>query len=418
MTDVLMERFDAIANRSDGSDWLDVQRRARRRRVRRPLLALVAVIAAIAVVAPAFGLHRVVIDFFSAEDAPERVQVEFIQLGIVGPIQLGPNVVPNSARKVMDVRLNGKVRPVYVAPTRDDGFCVRFVFTTSCRYRTPPTGHRPRYGNDLKAYVLGAGGTRDGAGIVQMTAGSLLDDDVQVVVAEFADGTSVELPIIWVSPPIDAGFYFLDIAEEHRHEGAQLVRLVARDADGDDVARQNFPLPKPGDVERPARLPNGELVSLPRKAIVERARQVVSIEASTGEEVSIWVIPTTEGGICYIWRRGGGCPPAGWKQDMPMVGGLAGGGRPMLFQAEVIPRVAIVELRYEDGTIERLKTVSGFVLGEVTPAHYARGHRLLEAVALDASGGVLQRQALDPAFPGVYPCEEPVEIRPGVKMCP
>jgi hypothetical protein len=418
MTDVLVQRFDAIANTRDDADWLDVQRRARGRGVPRPLLVVAGVIAAIAVVAPAFGLHRVVIDFLSAEHAPERVQVEFSQLGIMAPVYLGPDVVPNSARKVMDVRLNGKVRPVYVAPTRDDGFCVRFVFTSSCRYRTPPTGQRPLYGNDLKAYVLGAHGTFDGAGVAQMIAGSLLDEDVEVVSAEFADGSSLKLSITWVSPPIDAGFYFLDIPEEHRHEGAQLVRLVARDSDGDDVARQNFPLPKPGDVERPARLPNGELVILPRKAIVERARQVISIQASTGDEVSIWVMPTTEGGVCYIWRRGRGCPPAGWKQDMPMVGGLASGGRPMLFQAQVVSRVATVELRYEDGTVERLLPVSGFVLGEVTAAHYERGHRLLAAIALDASGDVLQRQALDPAFPGVYPCDERVEIRPRIKMCP
>jgi hypothetical protein len=417
MTDVLMERFGAIANASDDSDWLDVRSRARRGRLRRPLLALVAVIAAIAVVAPAFGLHRVVIDFLSAEHAPERVQVEFSQLGIMAPVYLGPDVVPNSARKVMDVRLNGKVRAVYVAPTRDDGFCVRFVFTTSCRYRTPPTGQRPRYGNDLKAYVFGAHGTLDGAGIAQMIAGSLLDDEVEVVSAEFADGSSLELPITWVSPPIDAGFYFLDIPEEHRREGAQLVRLVARDADGDDVARQNFPLPKPGDVERPARLPNGELVSLPRKAIVERARQVISIKTLAGDEVSIWVMPTTEGGVCHVWDRGGGCPPNGWTQDMPMAGGLSG-GRPMLFEAEVVPRVATVELRYEDGTVERLEPAGGFVLGEVTPAHYERGHRLLQAIALDALGGVLQRQTLDPNFPGVYPCDEPVDMGRGIKMCP
>lgn len=417
MTDVLTERFAAIANTSDDSDWVDVRRRARRSRVRRPLLALAAALAAVAVAAPAFGLHHFVIDFFSAEQAPERIQVDFNSLGVFGRVWLGPDVVPNSARKVMDVELDGKPGAVYVAPTRDGGFCVHFVLTASCRHRTPPTGERPRYGNDLKAYVLGAHGTFDGAGIAQMIAGSLLDRDVEVVVAEFADGSSLELPVTWVSRPIDAGFYFLDVPDDHLRKGVQLERLVARDADGGDVARQNFPLPKPGDIERPARLPNGKLVSLPAKAIVDRARRVVSIETTTGEEFSIWVMPTTEGGVCHVWERGGGCPPAGWQQDLPMTGGLSG-GKPVLVKTEVLPSVATVELRYEDGAVQKLTPVDGFVLAEVPPAHYERGHRLVETIALDAAGRVLRRQRFDPSFPGVYPCEEPIDIGRGAKACP
>lgn len=416
----LDERFAALANTTDDSDWLDVRRRARRARLRRPVLVAAAAVLAIAVVAPAFGLQRVVIDFLAVKPAPEPVQVDFTRLGIVGPVYLGPDVVPNSARKVMDVRVNGKPRAIYAAPKRNGGFCVLFAgVTSSCRDRTPPTRHRrPRHPDDLNVYVLGTRGLFDGARVAQIIGGTLLDERVETVVADFADGTSLELPITWVSPPIDAGFYFLDIPEAHRAAGSQLVRLVARDRDGDDIARENFPLPKPGDVERPARLPDGSLTSLPRKAIVERARKVISIETTTGDEYAVWVMPTTDGGTCHVSNRQGGCPPVGWRQDVPMAGGMGGGGRPMVFEAGVTPAVAAVELRFEDGTVKRLQPANGFVLGEVTPEHYERGHRLLTTVALDASGRELQRLQHDPSFPGVYPCEKPVDIGRGLTACP
>lgn len=416
--DELQRRFSAIASTTDDSDWLDVRRRAKRRALRRPLVAAFVVVAAVAVVAPAAGLHRVVIDFFSAEPAPERVQLDFSQLGIMAPVPLGPDVIPNSARKIMDVSYRGSSRAVWAAPTRDGGFCVLFEeLTTTCRERTPPVGRRPLHPGDLKTYVLGTTQLLDGEHIVQHLAGSILEHDVERLTVEFADGASAEVPITWVSAPIGAGFYFYEVPEPHLRAGSHLQRLVARDTEGRVVARESFPLPKPGDIEHPVRLPDGRLTSLPRKAIVAKARLLISFTASTGARNSLWLMPTTEGGYCYVHNRGGGCPPVGWKQDV-MLGGGVGGGRPVIYWGKVRPEVAVVELRFEDGTRKRLEPVEGFLLAEIGPEHYPRGRRLLESVALSSDGRVLARNEHRPDQTGVYPCDEPVDIGRGVMACP
>ena len=90
----------------------------------------------------------------------------------------------------------------------------------------------------------------------------------------------------------------------------------------------------------------------------------------------------------------------------------------MLLFAQVTPAVATVELRYEDGSSERVTPADGFVLAEVRPAHYPRGHRLALVVALDQNGQELQRQTFDTSSTGTYPCEKPVDIGKGVMSCP
>lgn len=57
MTDVLLERFAALADPTDDSDWLDVRRRARRtrRRIALPIAAAAAVLVAAAAVAAGGG---------------------------------------------------------------------------------------------------------------------------------------------------------------------------------------------------------------------------------------------------------------------------------------------------------------------------------------------------------------------------
>jgi hypothetical protein len=412
------ERFAAVANTTDDSDWVDVRRRARRANRRAPLLAAAALVLAVAVVAPAFGLQRVVIDFLAVDPAPDRVQVDFSRLGVVAPVPLGPNVIPGSARKIMDVRYRGHDRAVWAAPTREGGFCVLFEeLTSACRERTPPTGRRPLEPGELRPYVLGASGLLQGDGIVQLVVGSILEDRVESLTVEFADGSTASVPITWVSQPIDAGFYVYEVPEDRRLPGRQLSRLVARSGP-DLIAAESYPLPAPGDVERPARLPDGELVGLPRKALPSKARRVVSIATSTGTTVSIWVVPTSEGGTCFVWARGGGCPPVGWTPETPLLAGLASGSRPILFQAQTQPAVKTIELRYQDGVVQRVVPNEGFALAEVPAVHHERGHRLVAAVALDSGGRVLERQPFDARAFGVYPCEEPVDVGRDVRVCP
>lgn len=410
MTDVLMERFAAVANPRNDADWVDVQRRARRGRARKPLLALIAVIVTVAVAAPAFGLHRAVVDFLSMDHAPEQVQLMFSEVAMFGPPGLGPDLAPNSARKVMDVSVDGKSRPVFVALTRDGGFCVRSSFAMWCRYRTPPAGRRAWQEGELKPYVLGAHGAFDESGVAQTVGGTIVEHDVDVLVAEFADGSSRKLRVRWVSRPVDAGFYFLDLPDEHRRRGMHLVRLVARNARGDVLALQSFRPPKSGGRSFP---------SLPRNVVVTHPRLVLSIATAAGRSGFLFIRPAIDPNECHVWDRGAACPAVGWSNDVKMAAGLEGGRRPVLFTARVVWPITWIDLRYEDGTRTRLATGhDGVLRAEVGPAHYPRGHRLVSAVALDVSGRIVERQSFEPTIPGVYPCDRRIAIGRGVLACP
>ena len=415
----LAARFGAFVDDAGGGDWDDVRRRARRPVGRRALLAGLAAALTVAVAAPALGLHRTVIDWFAAEPAPERVQLEFARLGVGAPPGMAPGVIPNSARKVMESRHDGKTYVLSVAPTQAGGFCYRWenLFAGCRQGRTPPP-MPARLEPDLNTFLLGTTWTANDHGIVQNLGGNLLARETERLFVEYADGEEAEIPVVWVSPPIDAGFFLFWVPDSRRTAGRHVTALTAEGADGRVLARQTFRLVRPEDVERPVRLPDGNIARLPPRADVSRARKLFEFEAQDGTHVWLWLVPTIDGGRCWAFNRGGGCPPADYEQTIPMAAGLASGSKPVLFQGQVIEAVAAVELRYEDGTVERLEPREGFVLHEIGSAHYERGHRLELAVALGPLGNLLTRQPFRPDSTGVYPCDKPVDIGHGVMACP
>lgn len=415
---LLASRFAVLAT-PDRGDWLDVRRRARRMRLRRAALLIAAMVAAALVAAPALGLHRVVVDWFQAEPAPERTQLEFLQLGVGAPRGMDPGVVPNSARKVTEVRHNGKAGVLWVAPTKRGGFCSLWTefFGGGCvsDRTTPPV--RPRYSADVNPFLLGASVSPDERGVLQSFSGHLMTSESERLVITYADGEETEIPVVWVSPPIDAGFYLYWVPVEHRRPGHQVTALTAEGPEGEVLARQTFQLTPPSDIEGPVRLPDGQLASLPAKAIVDEARKLIDFRAENGQRVTLWVMPTTEGGQCYVFNRGYGCPRPGLDDAHPLGAALLGGGQPVLLGGQVRADVATYELRYEDGTVERLEPVEGFILHEIPPSHYPRGHRLELVRALDRDDKELARIDVSTGS-GIYPCEKPVDIGHGVMSCP
>ena len=96
MTDdtLLAERLAPLVDAPSAPDWGDVTRRVRRARRRRTLTAALVVVGAVVVAAPAFGLGRYAIDWLSADPAPDRVQLDFAQLGVGAPKGMDPGIVP------------------------------------------------------------------------------------------------------------------------------------------------------------------------------------------------------------------------------------------------------------------------------------------------------------------------------------
>jgi hypothetical protein len=166
-------------------------------------------------------------------------------------------------------------------------------------------------------------------------------------------------------------------------------------------------------------LPDGTRFSLPRSEYASRARKIISFRSTNKHRIYLWLMPHKGGGNCFLYNRGGGCNLPRFEAQMPTFqGGPSGGADPILFFGQAKPAVALIELRYQDGTSERLTPIDGFVLHEITPAHYKRGTRLVQAIAFDRNGKRLVTERYRPNEPAVYPCKKPINRGYGVKMCP
>ena len=408
---LLAERLALLVDAPAAPDWGDVTRRVRRARRRRTLTTTLVVIAAAVVAAPvALGLHRLVVDFLSAEPAPERVQLTFARLDLGAPKGMATGVIPMQTRKVPVRSADGSETFVWVAPTRRGGFCVAWQHGTG--------GCRARMGGGVGASFSGSG-DENGVTIRQVT-GATTRTEAERLELRFADGTALELPITWVSPPIDAGFYAYDIPI-----GRKPRELVLHADGGDVIARESFPNPDPVVTEDPA-------TGLPRAVVYAERREVLTIETEGGRQITLYSAPSrlhTRGwdGRCFwLSARGGPVDRAFYgcgnpdPETPPIAAGIHGGGKPVLFAGAVGEHVASVELRFQDGDVVELPTAEGYVLGELPARHYPLGHRLDLAVARDAAGVEVGRKIFDPTSRSVYPCarEDQIDLGLGVRTCP
>jgi hypothetical protein len=225
---LLAVRFSQLANPVDDSDWLDVQRRARNRRTRFWLaLPLAAALAAL-VVGSAFAFYGEVVDFFTAEPAPERIVVDFEKMRGSATTRLGPNVIPGEARKITSAVIGGEGRPLYVAPTSDGGFCWRWDEVGSCGRIRP---NQPS---------LGAGWLESEHGRARQIYGYVLNPETQQLELRYEDGLRTEIRFVWVTAPIDAGFYQFEVPPEHLRVGHHVAELIALAENGNEIARQEF----------------------------------------------------------------------------------------------------------------------------------------------------------------------------------
>jgi hypothetical protein len=294
---------------------------------------------------------------------------------------------------------------VWQAPSRFDTTCTwlelagRFYYLDVCRLPGYPplrwTGQLVRHGNLVLFYAadIPSGGS---------------------VRLDFADGHHVR-----IRPDRD-GFVLYRVARPAFLKSGQPWSYTVVAANGKRLLRSDLSLPPLTSqvyAERTVRLPDGQFASLSRKAIVAKARKLIDFRVEQGTRVTAWVIPMRGGGRCYVYPSGGGCALPG-NHDSPLGAQIHGGAAFVLLAGAVREDVATYELRYEDGAVERLHPVEGFIMHEIPSSHYARGHRLELVIARARDGHELARQAQPARATGVYPCEKPVDIGHGVRACP
>jgi hypothetical protein len=417
---LIKARFDAVADRGDDRDWNDVLARASARHTgrlwqvpTRVALATGVALLAAAATAVAFGWPQTFVDFLTSPPAPANVKNFFGAQNVSSPSGMSPESIPGEARKITTATFDADhihpdhptVHTLYVAPRKGGGFC--YLWTDYSGGCADAKSTRPLGVDWLESdyATLVSGWVRSAA--------------VKTVEARYADGTTAPIPVTWISAPISSGFFVYPVPPAHQARADALSSVVALDAQGAVVGRQDFTLTKPLDEDVMQTLPDGTRYALPRGWHAAQARKVVSLRSTKGSEIYLWLMPRTGGGVCFLYNRGEGCTPSRSDPQMPPVnGGLRGGADPVLFFAQTKPDVATVELRYQGGERERLTPVEGFVLSEITPAHYKRGTRLLAVAGLDKSGHVISTEREDPDGLGAYPCRTPKRLGYGVTACP
>ena len=221
------------------ADELDLEARVRtvreeaprpKRKARpRPLvwvLAAAVLLAAVVVAGPAWGLVRGALPFWDQPTAPQSVQVQFFSLNAGAPRGMSPRAVAGETREVGRFTFGGSARTLWVAPARNGGFCSLWLPAGGGGCST--AGHPLSTGALLRL------------GVPAWVTGDVIAPAVGDVVVKFSDGSTVRPRIVWVSAPIDAGFFAYDVPAGKQTSRAHVTAVDAYDRKGRLAAHQTF----------------------------------------------------------------------------------------------------------------------------------------------------------------------------------
>jgi hypothetical protein len=407
---------ELLAAGPDDRDWSDVVRRASRVQRRRRGSVVFTVVAVFCLgIAAAYASGHPIIDFSKAPKGPRTVVDDFGSLEVGAPAGMAPGVLPHEARRVTAVTIDGKRHVLWVAPTTKGGFCAAWTtLITDCR-----VGRHGPYPTGLQASGMYHAYPKEGTSVL-VQGGSFLQRAGAKLELVYEDGASDEIPFVWVTEPIDAGFYIFRVPSAHRVAGhyPKEVRLYdgagrlldsapANDA-GVDVADLDLNL---------HRVPGYPPLSVPSGAIWEQRRQLFDLRADDGSPIGLWVAPSRTGKTCYWSNQSGACSRSG-EETHPLALGLSGAATHVTLCCTVGPSVARVEAQFEDGDRVELTPKEGYLVWPISSRHYPRGHRLEKLVAFDTIGHKIAAQPFDTRAAGLYPCTRPKDLGYGVSMCP
>ena len=232
MTDPLRDRFQALDEARDDSSWQDVRRRARGRSLRPVVLVVAAALLAVLVATPALGLHRHVVSFLESDPASPEIRTRFEEIDIGAPNGMESGVIGGETRLV---KLPGGPT-ISVAPTKAGGFCTDrgcIRSPTELAAIAERIGDRP---GDRDAYRIPVGFSSPVAG-VEFLEGHVLDRRGEAIVVEYQSGKREEIPFVWVTDPINAGFWRKRIRPEDQLAGRRPKIVFLLDGEGNELAR-------------------------------------------------------------------------------------------------------------------------------------------------------------------------------------
>lgn len=306
----LTAALDALVDPCEGAhgDWQDVLGRAgvaardpqrrpsRARRVGVVAFAALALVV-VAVVSTGFGrdalsslLGRIHVDFWSSDPAPQPARWWFEDLAIGSPPRVAPQAIVSQARTVGTLHIRGKERTLWVVPTRRGGFCYMAEKSFGgCQNRPSPNG--PRIAASPGVSI----GPRAADARIFAVQGMVYSDEIERLTIEFANGESEDIDFVYVSAPIDAGFFHYTAPGERQRGDARVSAVVARDGSGEVVARQDIPFPR----FRLPRVP--PLTSIPREPRTRPARPLPqpSAPVQRGEANGVSITAGSNGSVLF-----------------------------------------------------------------------------------------------------------------------
>ena len=264
MTDLLDTALNTLVPTfaDEQPDWQDVLarssasgrgRRSLWRRHPRRALAIVFALCLIALLAtPAFGVQGYVlhllgrknVSFTSSPAAPNVVKKQFLDLPLGAPRSFAPQVKAAQARVVATFTIAGHPRELWAAPTRSGRV---LLHVREQLRRLPPDPGRPfdrrkgQFGVTWQGSSLRRGVNES---IVTRIGGDITAPAAARITATYADGTSRDIPFVWVSSPIAAGFYSYDIPTAHWNKQHRLLALTLSAKNGKQFGQQTFPMPR------------------------------------------------------------------------------------------------------------------------------------------------------------------------------
>jgi hypothetical protein len=283
---------------------------------------------------------------------------------------MASNVLPQQTRRITSVAVDGEEHVLWVAPTAKGGFCeVWSALVGGCR--------SDREGG----LVVSVGSTSDGAAAAVL-AGSFFDSAGERIEVLFADGTSSEIPFVWVTEPIDAGFYLYRVPDANRVHGRRPVSVTLFDG--------------MGDVLRRSAVTDIAATTPPPPPKPSNARPLFDWHVG-GRRLALWTTAGPNGTTCMRAQLAAseltGCtPPVG--QAAPIALLSVAGPSPVTLCCEVGRAVARIEVDFHDGDRVELSPKHGYLLWPIPVRHYPAGHRLERLVAYDVAGHVVARRQI------------------------
>jgi hypothetical protein len=192
-------------------------------------------VAVVLTATPGLGLRGKL--FSSGKPAPTVVVKDFAQLEAFAPAGMGPGVIAGQSREVVRVPLStGKSAVLRVAPTRAHGFCIDLS--------TRGPGAEGGGGCDSERSLpfspgLSIPGPISPQGEI-LKPPVVLDGDTLLrgaarVEIRFEDGKVAVTPVVWVSKPIDAGFFVYEVPKDHWRAGHRPSTLAVLSASGREL---------------------------------------------------------------------------------------------------------------------------------------------------------------------------------------